>query len=284
MGAEVVGGATECAQAVRRQIGTGADWIKVYADYPVRSRMADVAPGLAEVSQPTFTKEELQVILDTAKARGVKVAAHAADLRHVFGLTFDTLEHGGETVCNDRSESNLDGNKGDAWRTLLPGQTIWVPTLSVYYTFGGQKWSRVVANFREALSAGVERVACGGDTGAFAHGENALELRLMVALGAPWQKVLAWATLGGWQCVRPSTWEGREGRTRLDHVHLLRESARTVGDNEVAFGVLRRGFAADIIATTGDLECDFGKAVSKESIVFVMKGGKVYKKDGKEVV
>ena len=57
-----------------------------------------------------------------------------------------------------------------------------------------------------------------------------------------------------------------------------------VGDNEVPFGVLRRGFAADIIATSGDLENDFERAVDKDSIVFVMKGGRIFKRDGKPLV
>ena len=56
-----------------------------------------------------------------------------------------------------------------------------------------------------------------------------------------------------------------------------------MGDNDVPFGVVRKGFAADIIATSGDLERDFDNAVDQKSIVFVMKGGKVYKRDGREL-
>lgn len=62
------------------------------------------------------------------------------------------------------------------------------------------------------------------------------------------------------------------------------EHAREVGDNEVPFGVIRRGFAADIVATTGDLENDFENAVDKSSITFVMKGGKVFKREGRELM
>jgi hypothetical protein len=41
-------------------------------------------------------------------------------------------------------------------------------------------------------------------------------------------------------------------------------------------------FAADIIVTSGDLENDFDLAVSPESIKFVMKGSRIFKRDGSE--
>src|SRR5262249_5095816 len=55
-------------RVVRDQIGHGADWIKVYADY-------SWGPGGA--AKPTFTLEELKLIVETAKAAGCPVAAHA---------------------------------------------------------------------------------------------------------------------------------------------------------------------------------------------------------------
>ena len=135
-----------------------------------------------------------------------------------------------------------------------------------------------------ALQRGVTKIACGGDTGPFPHGDNALEMKLMVQLGADWRLVLRWATLGGWQAIRSMAWEGRGGAERLARVAELQEDARVVGDNEVPFGAVRRGFAADIVATSGDLEGDFTSAVDKSSIVFVMKGGRVFKRGGMEVV
>jgi len=60
----------------------------------------------------------------------------------------------------------------------------------------------------------------------------------------------------------------------------LKEDPNIVGDNEVSFGAVRRGFIADLIATSGDFATDFQGAVSADSIKFVMKGGKVYKRDG----
>ena len=105
----------------------------------------------------------------------------------------------------------------------------------------------------------------------------------MVRLGADWPTVLRWATLGGWECIRSLQWEGQLGLDRLNRVEELGEDAKIVGDNEVPFGAIRKGFAADIIATNGDLEKDFERAVDRENIRFVMKGGRVYKLDGKEL-
>jgi imidazolonepropionase-like amidohydrolase len=128
----------------------------------------------------------------------------------------------------------------------------------------------------------MDKIACGGDTGVFSHGDNALEMKLMVKLGADWRKVLRWCTLGGWECIRSMGWEGEQGRDRLKNIGLLRESARVVGDNEVPFGAIRKGFAGDIIATSGNLEKDFDLAVSVDSIKFVMKGGRLFKRGGLE--
>ena len=77
------------------------------------------------------------------------------------------------------------------------------------------------------------------------------------------------------------SWEGDRGQERKDKLGLLREDARVVGDNEVPFGAIRKGFAGDIIATSGDLE-DLDLAVSADSINFVMKSGRIFKRDGSE--
>ncbi|KAI0032141.1 hypothetical protein K488DRAFT_38875, partial [Vararia minispora EC-137] len=291
-GAEVVDGVDECKKAVRRQVGAGADWIKVglvlLYYHGIRSRMANAAPLVAASTTPTFDREELQAILLEASRLGVKVAAHASDWNHVGSLPFHTLEHGDESLPPPGSEgdSESDADLAQRWKgreSCRSKSTTWVPTLSVYRISGGKRWTNALRTFRAALAAGFDNIACGGDTGPFPHGDNSLELRLMVEAGAPWDKVLSWATYGGWKCVRPLTWEGRRGKARLASVDALEEDPRVVGDNEVPFGVLRQGFAADIIATTGDLEKDFANAVDKNSISFVMKGGKVYKRDGKEV-
>lgn len=161
----------------------------------------------------------------------------------------------------------------------------------------------------------MENIACGGDTGVFSHGKNALELVLMRNLGASWERVLGWATLGGWRCVRGMEWEGEDGimRVRCLEKHtqsLLGRSGSTLGlgdlrldgdgeddeeeedddelglDRDVPFGVIRGGWAADLVAVEGPLDgspSDFEIALT-EGVRFVMKAGFVYKIGGVEVV
>ncbi|KAI0652579.1 hypothetical protein C8Q79DRAFT_898223 [Trametes meyenii] len=277
-GAELVDGETECMRAVRKQVGAGADWIK--KDYRVRTRIADVSTKIAGADIQTFSNDELGVLVRTARQLRVRVAAHAqtwrAELLPENGGV-DTLEHGSNFV----SDALIDRAKAS--------RIIWVPTLAVFYTTDlerapGGRWDRAARNFQRALARGMTNIACGGDTGPFPHGDNALEMKLMVRLGADWRQVLRWATLGGWYAVRSTQWEGEEGAARLARIAELEEAPGAVGDNEVAFGVIRRGFAADLVATRGNLEGDFEGAVDKSSITFVMKGGKVFKRDGRELV
>ncbi|KAI0829030.1 hypothetical protein BC628DRAFT_1533672 [Trametes gibbosa] len=282
-GAEFVDGETECARAVRKQVGAGADWIKVRrsSHYRVRTRIADVSTRCARADIQTFTDKELRVLVASARQLGVKVAAHAqtwrAELLPENGGV-DTLEHGSNFGPDD---ALLDAVK--------QSRIVWVPTLSVFHETDAEKapggrWDSTARNFQRALARGVTNIACGGDTGPFPHGDNALEMKLMVRLGADWRHVLRWATLGGWQCVRSAAWEGEEGAARIEKVSEMQEAPALVGDNEVPFGVIRRGFAADIVASRGDLEDGFENAVDRSNITFVMKGGKVFKRDGLELV
>src|SRR2546428_1845795 len=67
-GAEEADGVDALIRVARDQIGHGADWIKVYADYPW---------GPGGTARPTFTLEELERLVETAGAAGCPVAAHA---------------------------------------------------------------------------------------------------------------------------------------------------------------------------------------------------------------
>lgn len=281
MGAEVADGEVECVKAVRRQIGAGADWIKIYADYRVRANMADVSPRSAGASLTTFTDPEVRAMVTEAHRLGVKIVAHASEaatIRRLLAdphLHVDSIEHGYGMLPLFNDETSFNAR-----------HVFWVPTLATSWTTGRTNggWDRAAQSFKAFLRTrppGV-RVACGGDTGVFAHGDNALEMKVMVRLGASWKEVLQWCTLGGWECVRSMRWEDSEGKERLKEVEMLREDARVVGDNEMPFGAIRKGFAADIIATRCSPADHFENSVDSKNISFVMKGGKVYKRDGKE--
>ncbi|KAJ4481286.1 hypothetical protein J3R30DRAFT_3701004 [Lentinula aciculospora] len=277
-GAEVTDGVDACIRATRRQIGTGADWIKIYADYRFRSRMKDISPRVAGAPLPTFNCLELAGMINTAHSVGIKVAAHASNtntITNLLELGVDSIEHG----------STLSPHPDSLLRLLCATpNTIWVPTLAVSYyqvQFTGgkdpranQAWKVVSEMFQRALAMGMENIACGGDTGAFPHGENALEMKLMVRLGADWKKVLKWATMGGWECIRPMGWDVGYAADGGYGVPL--------GDNEHRFGCIKPGWAADLVGVEGDFEKDFEGTV--DNVRFVMKAGQVHKIDGHEVV
>ena len=248
------------------------------ADYPVRANLSDVSPHTAAQSIVTFSEEELEAMKSEANRLGVKIAAHAHEstaLASVIRIGLNSLEHG--VAFGDLIKTTILENRRSEDLPLF-----WIPTLATFYTLGGEHWKRASTGFKKALAelpAGIE-IACGGDTGVFAHGENSLEMKVMANLGADWRRVLQWGTLNGWRCIRSMRWEHSSGLERLRRVEELGEDARVVGDNEVPFGAIKKGFAADIIATKGDLEHDFNNAIDQSSIAFVMKGGKVYKQDG----
>ena len=251
-------------------------------------------PTVSAKAIATFNTEELSAIITTAHARGVKVAAHAntyGAINTLLDLGVDSIEHGLEIY------DIVDGNKNLLRKFVKAnGTTIWVPTLSAYYTqsLSGslrsqEIWERCKMSFSEVLRIGMENIACGGDTGVFAHGQNALELVLMRQLGAPWDHVLSWATYGGWRCVRGMEWEGVEGERRIRNVKNLQMSELlqdTILERGVPFGVICPGWAGDLIGIEGKLDGtveEFEKALV-DGVKFVMKGGKVYKRDGQEVL
>ncbi|HET7470555.1 MAG TPA: amidohydrolase family protein, partial [Gemmatimonadales bacterium] len=87
-GAEEADGEDAIVRVVRSQVGRGADWIKVYADYPW-------GPG-GEL-RPTFTQHELDVLVSTARGAGRPVAAHAMSpegMRRAVLAGVETVEHG----------------------------------------------------------------------------------------------------------------------------------------------------------------------------------------------
>jgi imidazolonepropionase-like amidohydrolase len=110
---------------------------------------------------------------------------------------------------------------------------------------------KILATAGRVYRAGV-KIAFGTDAGVYPHGENAREFALMVQAGMP--PLFA---------IQAATTHAAE---------LLRQQGN--------LGVIAVGAYADIIAMHGDPLAD---ATALQNVSFVMKGGRVYKLDGRPV-
>ncbi len=235
LGAEEADGHDDLIRVVRDQIGRGADWVKVYADYRW---------GPHGEAEPTFTLDELRLVVEVAASSGRPVSAHASTpegMRRATLAGVATIEHG-------------DGGTPEVFRLMAERGVGLCPTLgasdAVARYAGWRKGvdpepARITAkrqSFRTALDAGVP-ICFGGDVGVYAHGDNVVELELMVEYGMSPQDAVRAATSG--------------------NADILQLKDR---------GRIAPGLLADLVAVEGDPTSDI---TALRNVRWVMKGGEV---------
>lgn len=250
---DVCDGPVGVRTAVRRRVAAGADIIKYYADYsrramrfpPVQTKGESVGiqfpPKDPNPQVVMFNQDEVDAIVDEAHLAGLPVACHAGTAKGAAmavraGVT--SVEHG-----------NAIGD--DTLEEMCRSQCIFVPTLAVVEALRPHDVPATQRRVKKAFDMGV-RLATGGDTGAFNHGEGAREMELMLEAGIPVEDVLEACMIGGWESC---------GRDACGY----------------RFGWFEEGNRADIIALDADPRVD--KAALRK-VDFVMKDGKVWKQGG----
>lgn len=234
-GAVETDGVDELMRETRDQIGRGADWIKVYADYRW---------GPNGQARPTYTQRELELVVEVAESSGRRVVAHAATaegMERAARAGVRTIDHG-------------DGGTEATFALMAELGVALCPTLAagdaISQYNGWRKGSdpepaRIRAkraSFRRALDSGVD-ICFGGDVGVYPHGDNVRELEMMVDYGMTPADVLHAATAG--------------------NARIFELDDR---------GRVEPGLLADLVAVSGDPAEDVS---ALREVVLVMKGGEI---------
>ncbi|HEY7569394.1 MAG TPA: amidohydrolase family protein [Gemmatimonadaceae bacterium] len=240
-GAEEADGVESLTRIVRDQIGHGADWIKVYADYRW---------GPHGETRPTFSVDELKTIVETARSSGRPVVAHASSaeaMRRAAMAGVETIEHG-------------DNGTAEVFKLMAERGVALCPTVAAGDAVSQYRgWKKGTdpeparlkekrASVMAAVAAGVT-ICNGSDVGVFAHGDNVRELEILVEYGL----------------------------TPLAALKAATSVTATVLHMENQIGAIRPNLLADLIAVDGD---PLASIAALRRVRLVMKGGTLVRRPG----
>ena len=237
----IVDNVEEMGPAVRRDIKYGADWIKLMAT-------GGVVDPLSDFHVQELSEEQMAAAVEIAHRAHRKVMAHAEGTAGIIAAAqagVDSIEHG---TMMDEEGAKLMEQKG-----------IWlVPTL---YTFQYGDAQAVADHYDpEAIAKGKEILKY--QQPAFT---LALKHHLKIAYGDDDDPEVAQGEFGALV---------RGGLTNLQALQAATMNGATLLGLQDDVGTLEPGKYADIVAVDGDPLKDIA---AMTHVVFVMKGGAVYK-------
>jgi imidazolonepropionase-like amidohydrolase len=224
---------------VREVLRAGADVIKIAVS-------GGVSAPRVPARRPLFTPEEIAAVVDEAHRAGVPVACHAVGGPNTLAAVragVDTIEHG--AWLDDETVAEM-ARRG----------TWYVPTFAIYRWHAERgtalrqaRARELIAPHRESFSracaAGV-RIALGTDSGAYGHGETAVELGHMVEAGLSPADAIVAGTARAAECL------GVDGET----------------------GTLAAGKAADLLVLDRDPLRDVTVASDATARALVIRAGR----------
>jgi tryptophan 2-monooxygenase len=238
-------GPSRIREVIRLEHRGGADWIKVAATGGIMSR--GDSPDHA-----TYTQEELDVLVQTARELDLPVTVHAhgtEGIKRSIRAGVRNVEH---FSIVDPEAIRMAVDKGvfvtitwSIWDALLQNSS----KLPAFAQPKLKKYLPLVLESRQRIAANKDlKIVYGTDCGAAGYevADNWKEFPTMVKYGLSPDRALKAATRTAAECL-----------------------------NRPDLGVLEQGKTADIVAVTGDPLQDI---TATHNVVFVMKEGKIYKR------
>lgn len=237
-------------EIVRRRKAEGADFIKIFASQSIRDGGA-----------PTLSPPQLDAICGEAKTVGLRTLVHAHSAESMKAATLagcTQIEHGvfaTDEVLRLMAQRGtfFDPQCGLVFRNYLENRAKY-EGIGNYNEAGFAAMEKAiplaVAAFKRARGTPGLKIVWGTDAVAGAHGRNVEDLICRVQDGGqpPLEAITSATSLGA------------------DALGMGRQ-----------IGTVAPGFQADLIAVDGDPTRDI---TALRRVVFVMKGGRVYRWDG----
>jgi imidazolonepropionase-like amidohydrolase len=233
--------------AVRKLKADGADLVKIFASRSIR-----------QGGGQTLTDEQLQAACSEAKAQGLRTLVHAyrTAVRAAANAGCTEVEHGTYATQEDLDDmaqhgTFFDPQVGLVIHNYLDNKEKFLG-IGTYTEEGFSKMQEVLPviaeMFKQALATKNLKIVFGTDAVAGAHGRNAEEFIYRV----------------------------QAGENPMDALMAANARAAESLNMQKEIGIIAPGMQADIIALDGDPLKDI---TAVRRVVFVMKGGKVYKNE-----